>query len=89
MTEPLRPITPVRTLPQVLRQALTRDETDAPRVLLARVVSAPDNAHVRVDVAGTELVVPRLASYSAPAAGEPCYLLASGVYTIALGTVRR
>jgi hypothetical protein len=84
----LRVGTPVRTLPNVLRRALTPGQESA-RVLLGTVVSAPDNAHVRIDIGGAQSTIPKLAQYSAPVAGEPCYVLVSGAFTIALGSVRR
>jgi hypothetical protein len=75
-----------RTLPYVLREQLT--ERRQVVLLIGRVVSVPDTAHVVVDVAGTNITVPRLASYTAPQANESVYLLGSRLVMIALGTIK-
>jgi hypothetical protein len=85
VTAPLRRGTPVRTLPNVLRQALATP-ADAARVLVGTVTAVPDPAHVTVDFGAAQATVARLAGYT-PTVGEPCYVLTSGVVTLALGTV--
>lgn len=75
-----------RTLPYVLREQLAKG--DAVSVIVGKVVSVPNNAHVRVEVQGGQFTVPKLASYTAPVANEPVYLLVSPAVTIALGTVK-
>jgi hypothetical protein len=78
-----------RSLTKVLRQQ-ARDARTL-RLLVAGVVSVPDSAHVVVDVNGDGLAnvsVPRLASYTAPAAGDVVYLLCAGSLVIALGTCK-
>jgi hypothetical protein len=80
----LRTGTPVRALPNVLRQALAAG-ADV-RLELGEVTANPDLLHVTVAVGGDEVTVPKLSSYS-PVVGEPCYLLTSRYWTLALGTV--
>jgi hypothetical protein len=75
-----------RTLPYVLREQLQGDQAVA--LLVARIVSAPDNAHVVVEIGGTNITIPRLASFTAPTAGGSAYVLASKLVMIALGTVK-
>jgi hypothetical protein len=87
VTEPIRPVTPVRTLPNVLRQSLAIPP-DSARMLLGTVVSAPDNVRVVVDIGGSNVTIPRLTSYVAPIPGEPCAIVTSAGYTIAVGSVR-
>jgi hypothetical protein len=87
MTEPIRPVTPVRTLPNVLRQSLGIPP-DTARMLLGTVVSAPDNVHVVVNIGGSNVTVPRLTSYVAPIPGEPCAIITGAGYTVAVGSVR-
>jgi hypothetical protein len=82
---PLRAGTPVRALPNVLRQAVS--ERDVVRFALGEVSGVPDSKHVTVTIAGTDVTVPKLSTY-APTIGEPCYLLTSGYWTLALGTVK-
>jgi hypothetical protein len=74
-----------RALPAVLREQLGPSGL---RVLIGTVVSTPDTRHVTVAIGGTNVTIPKLASYSAPAAGEPCYVLADPYFTIALGTCK-
>jgi hypothetical protein len=74
-----------RSLPAVLREQL---EPSQLRVLIGKVVSVPDTRHVRVEIQGSQVTIPKLASYSAPAANEPCYVLADPYFTIALGTCK-
>lgn len=78
-----RPLT--RTLPTVLRRQLDAERL---RFLVAEVVSTPDSAHVTIAIGGANITVPRLASYTAPVVGEPCYCLAGSSLTIAIGAVR-
>jgi hypothetical protein len=89
---PIRPGTPLRRLPHVLREALA--DRALVRLSLGEVVSIPDPAHVTVKIAdplededALDVVVPKLSSYS-PTVGEPCYLLVSGYWTLAIGTVK-
>jgi hypothetical protein len=51
-------------------------------------VSAPDNAHVTIELGGVNITIPRLASFTAPTAGGSAYVLASKLVMIALGTVK-
>jgi hypothetical protein len=74
-----------RTLPYVLRERL---QPSSVSVLIGRVVSAPDSRHVRVTISGSDVTVPKLASYATPVAGEPCYVLFAADFTIALGTCK-
>jgi len=76
-----------RTLPYVLRDQLRPGDAQV-RILVGTFVSAPDNAHAVVSIGGTNITVPRLASYTAPVVGQPVYLLTAGLITIALGTVK-
>lgn len=79
-----RPLT--RSLPAVLRREQRRAEV---RLIVGRVVTPnPDSAHVIVEIEGATVTVPRLASYSAPADGDACYLLSTRQLTIALGAVK-
>jgi hypothetical protein len=71
-----------RALPAVLRDAL---QNEGVRLVVGKVVSIPDNAHVRVEFAGTQVTIPRLASYQAPVAGDAVYCLATGSVMIAVG----
>jgi hypothetical protein len=75
-----------RSLPFVLREQLQGRRDVA--LLIAEVVSAPDTAHVVVDLGGVNITVPRLASYTAPQAGDSVYLLGSTLVMIALGTIK-
>lgn len=88
----LRPGTPVRRLPNVLRQGLS--DRNVVRFAVGEVLSIPDPAHVTVQIADpTEdadpvpITVPRLSTYN-PNVGEPAYLLVSSQWTLALGTVK-
>jgi hypothetical protein len=85
MTTPLRVGTPIRTLPNVLRRAL--GDTEVVRFALGEVAAVPDSQHVTVSIAGADVTVPKLSTY-VPTIGEPCYLLTSGYWTLALGTVK-
>ena len=73
-----------RTLQAVLRAQLAHE---ALTMLVGKVVSAPDEEHVRVEIQGAQVTVPRLTSYSEPVPGEPAYLLSGPLWTMALGTV--
>ena len=75
-----------RSLAYVLREQL--NEPDRVAFVTGKVVSVPDNAHVRVEVAGTQFTVPRLSSWTAPGVNDSAYLLVSPLVTIAIGTVR-
>jgi hypothetical protein len=75
-----------RTLPYILREQLA--ERRQVVLLIGRVVSVPDTAHVVVEVAGTNITVPKLASYTTPVAGDSVYLLGSRLVMIALGTIK-
>jgi hypothetical protein len=75
-----------RTLPYVLREQL-QGEREGVALLVARIVSAPDNAHVTIELGGTNITIPRLASFTAPPAGGSAYVLASKLVMIAIGTV--
>lgn len=80
------PLPPSRSLTAVLRGRAA----DAPapvRLLVGKVTAVPDASSVAVQIGGATVVVPRLASYTAPAIGRPAYLLSAGGLTIALGTV--
>lgn len=83
MTEPAE--LPARSLAAVLRRRLRRPPAE---LLIAKVTATPDSKHVTVSFNGSAVTVPRLASYTAPVVNEPCYLLAAGSLTIALGAVR-
>jgi hypothetical protein len=74
-----------RTLPYVLRDQL--DALKGVSVLVGKVVSTPDRAHVRVDINGTQVTLPKLASYAAPVVGEPVYILSDPLFTVVLGSV--
>ena len=78
------PIT--RTLPYVLRGQI--NEPRGVSFLIGKVISTPDSKHVRIEIGGAQITVPKLASYSAPVANEPCYVLTAGEVTIALGTCK-
>jgi hypothetical protein len=89
---PLRPVTPLRTLPIVLRE-LAADRGFV-RLTVGEVTAIPDSKHVTVKIAdpaedtdAATITVPKLASYS-PTVGEPAYLLVSGYWSLALGTVK-
>jgi hypothetical protein len=69
----------------VLREQLY--ERPGVTLMIGRVVSVPDAAHVEVEVAGGSFTVPRLASYTSAAAGDSVYLLGSRLVMIALGTI--
>jgi hypothetical protein len=73
-----------RTLPAVLREQLA---TEPARLIAARVVAVPDGQHVRVDLGGEVVEVPRLASYTA-AVGDAAQLLSIGSTMLALGAVK-
>lgn len=75
------PIT--RTLPYVLRDQLNPEPL---KMIVARVVAIPDPDHVRIDVQGSQVTVPRISNYL-PTIGEPCYCLAGKPAFIALGAV--
>jgi hypothetical protein len=88
---PLRPITPLRTLPIVLRELA--GDRGLVRLSIGQVTAIPDSAHVTVQIAdpledadAVTITVPKLSSYS-PTVGEPAYLLVSGYWTLAIGTV--
>jgi hypothetical protein len=74
-----------RSLAYVLRERLAPPTTG---VLIGKVVSSPNSRQVVVEVAGSNITVPKLASYATPVAGEPCYLLVAPEFTIALGTIK-
>jgi hypothetical protein len=74
------------SFPYVLREQLY--ERPGVTLLIGRVVSVPDNAHVVVEIAGTNFTVPRLASYTGAAANDSVYLLGSRLVMIALGTIK-
>jgi hypothetical protein len=76
-----------RSLPYVLRQQLPQRRQGVV-LLIGEVVSAPDTAHVVVELGGVNITVPRLASYTAPQAGDSVYLLGSPLVMIALGTIK-
>jgi hypothetical protein len=76
-----------RGLPAVLKQ-LAADKASNTRVSIAEVVSVPNSQTLVVDVGGTHVTVPRLASYAAPVAGEVVYLLVGNSLVLALGTVK-
>lgn len=84
MSGKLRAVTPVRTLPNVLRQALSDRETV--RLDLGEVTNLLDERHVEVRIGGELIVVPRLSSY-APNVGDVAYLLCGAYWTVAIGTV--
>lgn len=89
MSEQLPLAPPTRTLESVLRERFDALEAPGLRVVLGKAVSSPDTKHVRVEFSGgVQVVIPKLASYTAPVAGEPVYVLSSAFFTIALGSVR-
>jgi hypothetical protein len=75
-----------RSLPYVLREQL--HEGEQVKLLIARAVSVPNTSHVVVELGGVNITVPRLASYTAPSAGDSVYLLSSTLVMIALGTIK-
>lgn len=75
---------PQRRLEHVLRSRLAQPAT---QLVVSEVVSIPDARHVRVNVNGVDVTVPRLVSYS-PIVGDACYLLVQADRTVALGAVR-
>jgi hypothetical protein len=79
------PLAASRSLPVVLRDALAGAQLE---LLLGTVAAVPDLAHVTVTVRDNQVTVPKLATYT-PIVGEPCYLLAGGEFTFALGTVSK
>jgi hypothetical protein len=74
-----------RQLPYVLRERL---QAGGATLLIGKVVSVPDSRHVRIEIGGAQVTIPKLASYAAPAAGEPCYVLSDRAMTLALGTIK-
>jgi len=74
-----------RTLPYVLREQLQGQQGTG--ILIGNVVSVPDRAHVRVDILGTQVTIPKLASYTDPKVGEAALVLADPLVTAALGAV--
>lgn len=79
-------VSPQRTLARVLRHRLQRG--GAAHVQIGAVVANPNTKHVTVSIGGSNVTVPKLASYAAPVVGEACYLLAADSVVIALGAVR-
>lgn len=87
----MSPVAPPRRkqLGEVLRELVAGGESL--RLLVGEVVSSADSKHVTVSIAGTDVEVPKLSSYTAPVTGEACYLLTSSGgngLAIALGAVR-
>lgn len=82
----LRAGTPVRTLPNVLREILADNRREAVRLELGRVSALIDDRRVEVEIGGHTLVVPKLNSFS-PLVNEPAYLLTGPYWTVAIGTV--
>jgi hypothetical protein len=76
-----------RTLPYVLREQLYERQRGV-TLMIGEVVSAPDSAHVVVEIAGANITVPRLASYTDAQPGDSVYLLGSTLVMIALGTIK-
>jgi hypothetical protein len=65
----------------VLREELADEGL---RLFIAKVVSVPDASHVRIDVQGSQVTVPRISGY-VPQVNESVYCLAGNGLTIALG----
>jgi len=74
-----------RTLPYVLRDQV--GERDV-AVIVGRVEALVDSKRVTVEIGGSNVTVPKLASYAAPVVGDAVYLLVAPVITIALGTCK-
>jgi hypothetical protein len=76
-----------RGLPYVLREQLER-LGNQPTLLTGEVVDSVGTDHVTITLGGTNLTIPRLASYSAPKAGDSVYVLGTPLMMIALGTIK-
>jgi hypothetical protein len=74
---------PARRLAAVLRQSLDQPGLS---LLTGLVVDVPDATHVTLEVAGQELVVPRLGSYS-PTVGEAAWCVQRLGLALAIGAV--
>jgi hypothetical protein len=82
---PLRPGSPARRLPHVLRQ-LAAGKADNARLQLGTVTAIPDADSVTLDFGGGTVTVPRIAGYT-PTIGEPAWCLAGETTLLALGAV--
>jgi hypothetical protein len=75
-----------RDLAYVLRDKLKEKPL---KLTAATVVSVPDARHVTVTLDGSvNFTVPRLKSYTAPAAGDPAFLLITNDLILAIGSVK-
>lgn len=82
-TTPLRPGSPARVLPNVLRGSLARSGAT---LEAGKVLAIPDARHVTLEIGGQPVTVPRLGSYQ-PTVGEAAWCLAGRTLLLAIGAV--
>lgn len=82
-TPTIRPGSPARVLPTVLRAQLARGGAT---LEAGRVLAVPDADHVTLDIGNQPVVVPRLGSY-VPTVGEAAWCITGRSVLIALGAV--
>jgi hypothetical protein len=76
-----------RTLPYVLREQLGVQHRPL-ELTVAEVVAVPDATSITVRIAGGDVTIARLASFTGANPGDTAYVLLSPLISVAIGSVK-